>query len=182
MNYTEMQSLFGQSVNPFAATQWHGLLCGILCSGRPISVTLWHRIAIQFTEEELELDEDLRDTLEEYARLQRESMQSQEIQFNLVLPDDEQPMAIRAESLGQWCDAFLFGLAAGGVTQEMTAKGDSAELLQDMAEISRIEFDRDKADMEDELQFNELLEYIRVGVLLLHEEFGAVAKQQTKEH
>lgn len=182
MDYEELQSVLREPLNPFSASQWHGLLCGLLTTGRPVGAQLWHSMASQYTGDDILLDSDLEELLAQYIDQQKKQFSDERISFDMVLPDDEQPLEERAEALGQWCGAYLFGLSAGGVNRDTEMDADSQELLRDMAEISRVEFDEEEADIEDEIQYNELLEYIRVGVLLLNTELNALPFSQTQEH
>ena len=182
MKYEELQSLLRDPLNPFLVAQWHGLLCGLLATGRPITVVLWHRMASQYSDDGILLDSELSDALEQYIEQQKKQFDDERISFDIVLLDDEHPLDQRAQALGHWCSAYLFGLAVGGVTQETEMGVDSKELLRDMSEISRVEFDQDESDIEDELQYNEILEYIRVGVLLLNTELNSLPFSQTQEH
>ena len=45
-----------------------------------------------------------------------------------------------------------------------------AELLDDLAEIARVDFEVGEPDEEEQAAFAEVVEYVRVGVLLINEE------------
>ena len=97
-------------------------------------------------------------------------LNSHEIDFELLLPGDAESLQERAESLGSWCSGFLSGLGMGGLPAQDELPDDVRELLNDLSEISRVDFEVD-AHGEDELvAFEEVVEYIRVGVLFLHDE------------
>ena len=177
-----MQSILGEAAGPLAASQWHGLLCGLLTAGRPVSAQLWHRTAAEFSEDAIELDATRVTELDDCIGELRRQLTDTQMTFILQVPEDGAPMSLRAEALGEWCSAFLFGLSAGGVDQNVELGTDSRELLQDIGEISAVSFDREEAGIDDELQFNELLEYIRVGVLLLNAELNTNVFEQRQEH
>ncbi|MEA2079288.1 MAG: UPF0149 family protein, partial [Pseudomonadota bacterium] len=53
------------------------------------------------------------------------------------------------------------------------------ELLEDLSQISRVDVELDDADEEEQVAFEEVVEYVRVGVLFVHEELqpGSAAQQ-----
>ena len=104
-----------------------------------------------------------------------ESLDASECTFDLMLPDDEEPLVQRTAALGSWCHGFLAGLGLAGVgDHHKSLSGDAREFLDDVQEMSRIESDPDEDD-EAEAAYAELVEYLRVGVLLLREEIGSLA-------
>jgi hypothetical protein len=91
------------------------------------------------------------------------------------LPDDEQPLGERTNSLAHWCTGFLAGLGVGGPMPDLSA--EAAEALQDLQQIAMAGFlaqADDAADgAEDEVNetaFFEIVEYVRVVTLILREE------------
>jgi uncharacterized protein YgfB (UPF0149 family) len=86
------------------------------------------------------------------------------------LPEDDAAVEERVEALGQWCQGFLLGISAGGLKDLDKLPGDSGEILRDMVEIARVGSYELEGGDEDEESFQQLLEYVRTGVLLLNEE------------
>ena len=52
------------------------------------------------------------------------------------------------------------------------------ELLDDLGQIARVDFELDDPNEEDQVAFEELVEYIRVGTLLIHEELQPAVPPQ----
>jgi hypothetical protein len=80
-------------------------------------------------------------------------------------------LADRARALGAWCQGFMIGLQLGGITGSKKLPGDLPEVLRDIAEISKASTDDMENGEEEEASYAELVEYIRVGVMLFREEF-----------
>ena len=93
-----------------------------------------------------------------------------EFGFSLLLPDDTVPLAQRVESLALWCQGFLAGLGLGGLQDQSKLPGDSHEVMRDFVEISRLGHGDDGVTNEDEAAFAEIVEYVRMAVLLVYEE------------
>ena len=69
---------------------------------------------------------------------------------------------------------------AGGVPPQAELPDEVAELLGDLSQISRVDFDLDDPNEEEQVAFEEVVEYVRVGVMFVHEELQpGTAAQQT---
>jgi uncharacterized protein len=94
------------------------------------------------------------------------------LEFDLFLPDEDTALELRANALKLWCEGFLYGLSAGGLGQNMELSADAAEFMQDLAEFCKIGHDESESTESDEFYLLELIEYVRGGVLLLHDELN----------
>ncbi|MBV8342076.1 MAG: UPF0149 family protein, partial [Gammaproteobacteria bacterium] len=99
-----------------------------------------------------------------------------DMELELVLPDDEQPIDVRTAALAQWCQGFLYGLGAGGITDAAELPGDAAEIVRDFTEISRAAVDATQGEESNEAAYAELVEFVRVGVQLLFEELAVLRR------
>jgi uncharacterized protein YgfB (UPF0149 family) len=90
--------------------------------------------------------------------------------FHLLLPEDEDSVEDLVFSLGEWCEGFLLGLSLGGIKDLDKLPEEGAEIANDFLEIARAGSVYDIEDSEeDEQSFEELMEYVRVGALLINE-------------
>lgn len=99
--------------------------------------------------------------------------------FALLLPEDEQSLAVRSEGLFDWCRGFLggFGLAAGG-DPKLSPEGQEA--LADLARLAAAQVDSDsEGDEGEEDALTEIEEFVRVAALLLHGD-AALGSQHRK--
>jgi uncharacterized protein YgfB (UPF0149 family) len=85
-----------------------------------------------------------------------------------LLPAPDEPVERRAEALVEWCRGFLGGVGLSG-TPTAALSADANEVLADLGRIAASRFDYDDAE-EDETALSEVLEFVRVGVLLLRTE------------
>lgn len=118
-------------------------------------------------------DAQTRETADLAASLYDETLhqlQDPELGFQLLLPDDAQPLSARAEALGDWCRGFLAGLGLAGVKQGQRLPEGVDEVLRDFAEISKVNFNLEGSE-EDETAYAEVVEYVRIGMLLVCQEF-----------
>src|SRR3984893_3880203 len=91
------------------------------------------------------------------------SFGEQGMEFEPLLPDDEQPLNGRANALALWCTGFLYGLGAGHISALEALSGDVGEIVRDFTEISRATGDDAEGDESNEQAYAELVEFIRVA-------------------
>jgi uncharacterized protein YgfB (UPF0149 family) len=104
------------------------------------------------------------------------------LQFELLLPDDEASLENRFEAVQSWSRGLLYGLSIAGLNQYERLPEDSREFLQDVVQISTpASFDFDEDD-ESEDAYTEIVEYLRVGTLLLAEEVQPTKQESVAIH
>lgn len=102
-------------------------------------------------------------------------------EYALLMPDDEDSLHERTDALGHWCQGFLLGLRYSGVNDPGQFTGELAEILDDIQEISQVTSAALEDTEEEEQSYSELVEYLRVGVMLfcetLHASKGATGSK-----
>lgn len=93
--------------------------------------------------------------------------------YHLFMPMDTATLEDRTDALGHWCQGFLLGLRYGGVTDTSRFNGELAEILADITEISQVSSAALDNSEEEERSYTELVEYLRVGVMLFNETLHA---------
>ena len=163
--YTSVSDALSVLESDVEPAECHGMLCGMLCSPDGFATEDWLQHLAGYTGEDLgeAVDETLRDLLQSTVR----GMDSDEFAFELLLPDDEEPLVVRTDALGGWCRGFLsgFGVARGatGMSHE------SQEFLGDLYRISQVD-PAEATGEAGEQAFLEIVEYARMGAILLREE------------
>lgn len=157
--YDTLQRLLHRLGVTQEAAEYHGALCGMLCHGnvQPESLIF----------DEIRPDADARAELTGISHNSLEQLQAPE--FMPVLPDDDEALDIRVESLASWCSGFLYGLGAGRNMDMRSLSEEAQELVRDFTEISRagLEHDENETGEEEEKAYAELVEYVRVGVQVI---------------
>ncbi len=166
------------------ACEAHGALCGMLCAQGATEASQW---LLQVLGEHEDSSRDLQEAGKQLLQVHRitvEQMNTHDIDFELMIPDDDDPLEDRVEGLGTWCQGFVYGLAAGGIKEDTELPENSRELIKDILEISRAGYViDDEAELddteEDEVAFMEVSEYVRMGILLVYEELQPLQSSQT---
>jgi uncharacterized protein len=151
------------------ASDLHGSLTGYLCAGGSASADAWtEALALDFGGVDAASDADMKALYRQCL----EQLDDVELGFEPLMPADEIELAVRAEALVDWCRGFLGGVGlAGGGGRSGTLSGDAREIVQDFGTIAASSFDYTGGE-EDESALAEVIEFIRVGVLLLYSELA----------
>ena len=88
----------------------------------------------------------------------------------MELPDDNAPIVSRLSAMADWCQGLVFGLGTSGMTNETELSDDCQEYVTDVIKISQVNFDNVEDTEEERANFEELVEYIRMGLFLLYGE------------
>lgn len=173
--YSEVAELLKQTGATQEPAECHGLLSALLC-GSVDAVPVWLDELITEQHEGDLLQTESKQVLKGFAAVVKTQLQSTDLSYELLVPDDDEPLYQRVFSLAQWCQGFYLGLGIIGINDLEKLPEDSREVVQDMMEIARIEnYDEqseEQANEEDESAYAELVEYLRVGVLLIYEELS----------
>ena len=154
------------------ASEAHGILCGLICATGKPSLDTWFAHILS--------DQDPRDALTQDTRRQLVSLNEQtieqisegEYQLRLMIDDDDESLELRLESLVNWCQGFLVGLSLGGITEVEKLPEEAEEITRDFLEISRVGFDPGEGTEESEAAFEEIVEYVRIGVFVVYDELN----------
>ena len=144
-------------------SELHGSLCGFVSGGGKYDRSGWFAAVMADPLLSAPAPESPLDQLYLASAAQ---LESPDFGFELLLPADDQPVAVRGDALLAWCRGFLggFGLASGA---NPPLSEDASEALADMARIasSDLSYEEPEADAE---ALEEVSEFVRVAVMLLH--------------
>jgi len=174
-SHEELAQLLQSAGADSSASEAHGMLSGTICAAGKTSPGLWLEYLLG---EGNTLSAAASDSSDMLLTLQSEllrQLNDDALGFDLLLPSDEVPLPLRTETLSQWCAGFLYGLALGGFREDVALPDSVSEVMKDFYEISHARFDYDLMDESDETAYMEIVEYVRMSVLLLHEELRPVS-------
>lgn len=169
-DYNHIQQLLARERSLADAAEAHGTLAGCLCGSAGYRLEDWLREILP----EGRGAPATAAALEELFAATAGALLQPDMEFELLLPGDEQPIEVRTAALAQWCQGFLYGLGAGTITDATGLPGDAGEIVRDFVEISRAGVDAAQDEESNEAAYAELVEFVRVGVQLLFEELGSL--------
>jgi uncharacterized protein len=180
--FHSLQQALRQAEAELLAAESHGVLCGMACASGNVALEAWLKQVFEVLDFETSSIREAGQLLVGLHESTKHQLNDTEAGFELLLPDDEASLAERTEALAEWCQGFVYGLAAGGLKRETELPADTAELISDMVAISRAGLDQDEPDDTDEDAYMQLCEYVRMGVLLITEELQPVMPAEKHTH
>jgi hypothetical protein len=154
-----------------SVAEFHGALVGLLCAKGSVDKDDWLVQVAPGDGADLLLVE-VRESLSQLHGETLRQLNDPVLDFEPLLPSEDEPLDERVEALGEWCLGFLLGLSEGGVRDPERLPADAAEVVRDLVDISRAGAYEFSDSDQDEQAYAELLEYVRAGVLLLNEELN----------
>lgn len=170
----DIQAALDRVGAPTDAPEVHGQLCGFLCARGEVDAETWWRESMPSVPQGNPLGAAARAELIALFDASREGLNDPLLQFPLLLPEEGASIQVRVEALGEWVGGFLVGLASGGVTDMDRLPGELSELVEDLVQLSRATDYGLSGDEEDEQAYAELVEFVRMGVLMFREELHPV--------
>lgn len=158
------------SIHHTDPSEIHGMLCGMLCVDGATPAHLW---LDQVSSETAEVNLLGQDTLRELFEATVSQLGDVNLGFCLLLPGDEEGLPERTAALSRWCQGFLFGLGLT-IDSDRQLPAELREFFTDLTKISQVNYlDTGDDSDSDEEDYAEIVEYIRVGVILTNQELHA---------
>lgn len=152
------------------AAEAHGCLCGALCTTAHYSMERWLEEIIPDADKRA--DDDNQQALRLLYADTLKAVRGDEMDLELLLPDDDSPLEARAAALSLWCQGFLYGFGTGEPVKDDELPPNVGEVLRDLTHIGRASVELEGGSEEEEAAYTEVVEYVRVGVQLIHDELG----------
>lgn len=153
-----------EAVRGVGVAELHGLLCGNTCAGGGVDDRSWLKRISEHASAEA-VSPEAAEELMTFRNRALVNLGDADFSFDLLLPPQGVELSERLQSLADWCAGFLAGYGLAGGPAEIVDE-DAQAGLRDLAAISAL--DAESSDEPDaETDFAELVEYVRVVVMLL---------------
>lgn len=148
-DFDELANWFVELGSHFSPSESHGALCGALSGGMRLEDTEWSGFlwAVMGLETGRFAPEELSNhgrTSASFVAEQLDLLATNELTFQLFLPDDDTPIEQRTAALGQWCRGFLGGFAEAQLHRSRVGNAVPAsypenveESIKDLTEIAK---------------------------------------------
>lgn len=171
-NYDEVKNALATARNLVTPAELHGILCGLICAGL-------NKLDADSVPETLmlELPEDtdtdaINSTLNTLFNNTQDQIKHFELDFQLLLPDDDTPLNERAYEFGKWCEGFMAGIGLSDVPHSYRDQDEVDDILHKLSEASKIQFHDLAFSEEDEHIFTEVTEFVRLSVFAIYQELS----------
>lgn len=162
ISYSKLDNTLYKLGAQLNAAETHGLLTGMLSIAKPNPGTVWQEALL----ENLDCEKPSKvqwDILQATSEQIVQQFVENDFTFNLLLPKDNIPLEERVDALCFWCRGYLSGLGLIGITKEDLTNSTIKELIADLSQIAHVGIETDASE-EDESNYTELVEYVRVAV------------------
>ena len=171
-NYLNEKLLNFGSVS--SISELHGFVSGRAAGGNALNSEQLVHEQLSFIGLELEdLNDDILSILDFIQNDTREAIVSDGLTFSPLIPEDDYSLARRTQETGAWSQGFLHGFAASKAHDKGDLSAEVADALRDLANIAQADVGDDDVSEEAEKQLVEILEYLKVVVLMIYQEFVA---------
>lgn len=177
VDHDELDEVLERCGSSWNAGQAHGLLCSKLSVAGADGATRWFAQVLEETDPNNASRRECEAMLDALCAVTWRQLVERQSEFELLLPGDEDPAALRAESMGQWCEGFLHGLVSEKRSEDLKKRLSDdplADIIRDMLHITRATASEDEDAEEEEKAFAELVEYLRVAAQLTYEELADI--------
>jgi len=164
-SYTDIADLLAAAKSHFHPAQVHGLLCGYICATSGKMDSPWEKQVLGKNK-----DPASRELLQHLYEISYHQMSEFSFEFTLLLPEDNIDINLRTEALGLWCQGFLTGLEQSNIPLQNREASDVTETINDLIEIAQVNYGGITNNEEDETAYFELVEYVRLGILMIFQD------------
>jgi yecA family protein len=154
------------------ASEAHGTLCGLLLGQQDFSRWLEFTLHRQPDPQDLVQREQLQ-VLNGLYEQTRSDLNAEDMDLQLVLPDESDAFSTQLLALGNWCRGFLYGLGVNGESLLQGLSDQGRECMDDLLQISQLSHDEEQNE-ESEIMLAEIVEHVRLSVIYLNEEINPV--------
>ena len=170
-----------QSPDARGISESHGLVTGLVCGEPAIDedtlLLRWSALHLDAAHNPItQADGDTTASghqahLSSALEMTQAALQSDDMDFELLVPASDQSLTQRTEGLAHWCTGFLAGFGASGGAIRDSEASEALSLLGEIARATNVSDEADGGiDEGEEEAFFELVEFVKVAVLLLHED------------
>lgn len=161
--YSELAQALNNTTLKLHPSQVHGIVCGILCDDK--KNLPWEDLITGAQD-----PDNTHQVLRELYMASSKQLDEFLFEFQLILPQDSIELPERAEALTLWCQGFLTGLKFVEIPISGRSPNDTTEAINDIIEIAKMNYEDVVASEEDEVAYTELVEYVRMAVILIYQD------------
>ena len=169
-DYTQAQLLLEKHDIFVSPSEAHGTISGLLACGLNIDEKDYLIMLSDVFNDGQSFSNELKGLFGQMFTHVMSCFNSEEPNFELYLPNEDETLLDKANALVAWVSGFLLGF---GLKQKDYGKlsADVKEVISDFSEITKLDTDFGEEE-EDQQAFHEIVEYIRDSALLCFAEMG----------
>jgi yecA family protein len=177
LDFDRVQSVLERLGATVDAAESHGTLCALLIDNAPCASWLGHTLDELPDKGDVLAMEQL-GLLEQLYEHTSAQFNDEDLNLELLLPDESEDFGLRLLGLSGWCQGFLYGFGVFKAGVEDSLDDETRECLSDLLEISKLGHD-EEASEDAEQQYAEIVEHVRIAALILSESLNPLKSTPT---
>lgn len=162
---------------PISGSEIHGVMCGYLCAAADSQGEAYLRALLVSDKKSEDLRRNATLVIYGLYHYSQQQINAMDFAFQMLLPEEHEPLIERAKAFSEWCQGFTEGLTMAGIHYEQFQEEESREALQHMIEFAELDYESLDVDDADEKALMEVTEYARMAVLRLYADIYAQNKK-----
>ncbi|MEY8264658.1 MAG: UPF0149 family protein [Bermanella sp.] len=175
--YSNLALAQGALNSPSALQGW---LIGYAATGARLNKEQWLTESAKYLDLRADWPDNNKLPMLAFYQDELKALQSEDMDFTLLMPDDDEEFTLRMQAFSDWAKGFLDGFGASGRVNEANLDEEVLEVLRHYDAFS-YGIEEDEVDEDGELLFTELVEHARVTSLFLFYHFNQ-QQQEPKLH
>ncbi|MCK5903632.1 MAG: YecA family protein [Cocleimonas sp.] len=179
MEFAEIKAVLLKINTISDVAESHAIASGMLIANISANKISWIKQIMGEMEQDSLPPREAIEALGRWFEAIKQQLDDSNLRFDLCLPDEDQSLVLRITAVQEWCRGFILGIAMSGIKNFAQLPEDSRDLLTDFSRIgTEEEFELDDSD-EAETAYNDISQYVRIGVLLMYEELRPLREEPT---
>lgn len=175
MNFDRAARLLDEHEVMASPAEMHGVVCGLICGGISSDKAVWQDEFNDLVNDGFGFAPPVRQWLESLFDATLNAL-CQQSGLELLLPEEDEPLDERLESLADWTQAFLAGFAVR--QQDLSRLSEELqEMITDLSNITQLDSEFEE-DSENEASYLVLYEHLRLAVMMAFEELGQRPREE----
>lgn len=160
--YNELETELAPFGLPMSLSQLHGLLCGYSCANEHHRAQAFLNALINTASEPI--TQSSKTLLFLLLTTAEQDLLNLDFNFQLLLPNEEETLVVRAQAFSEWCEGFLQGFSTD---KKKLHTAEVKQILNHFREFAKLDYTNLSVDEADEAAFMEVYEYTRMAVISL---------------
>ena len=178
MDHQQLMRVLSEHDFTDTASELHGLLTGLIAGGMFKGSDDYLEHMAELFNNGLTIKGSLKSAADKVVTQIFSQLESEDMSFELLLMDEDEILSEQAEELINWVQYFLVGFGFNKRDLK-TASNDIREVVEDFTNITRMDAEIDNTN-ENQADFYEIIEFVRVSAVLVHQEYGKPVNTETE--
>lgn len=180
LEFHECEQILSTSLQSVLSSYQHGMLTACLCAGKEFHHMAWLEGFVDSESDKPTDNKHAKEILAQLYVISQQQLESINLDFQLLLPDDNETLHLRVKALASWCDGFIIGLKALGIHNNQEQVVMCKEALEQIAEIAQVDYEQVNDCDQSEQDYLEVYEHVRILILTIY--FDLVKLRRSNAH